>query len=493
MTIAQTGNKIVDQIARAKSKNQADERRAKTKAAKSGKSLGRMRKVAAGRKAAKSGRGRGIVGKVQKSGRGFKGILNYACDKPGAQIIDGSESTKADAQRDMILCAGLRPSVKNPVGHITLSLPPSTKADDDRWREIICTARAEIGLDDSYTFIAVRHNDTDHDHVHIIFSRINDRGEIFDDYRLGLRLALCEDVIEDRFGLPLIPRPPTPTPPLKKGEIEKAIRTGQQPERMRLFDIVHRASSNQPTVVEFVQKCAADGVVVRPNLASTGRLNGFSFSLAESGLEFKGAQLKASWADLQSKGVTYVQNRDFAPLAELASAITAGQRTIEPAPADIGKMEGTLSTPAIADRSSEEDHRAPANPDRPAQKTPFVSGSLDRMLELNRRRSARRIFFADLRTALTKIGRPAAARLADALDADKTETEIAEAFIAREKCSSESRELILRLNLPKDQIAEILRPWAQQIKMEADASARMADAIRSAPTPDTDLHHGNSP
>lgn len=500
MTIARTGNKIVDQIARAKSKNQADERRAKTKAAKSGKSLGRMRKVAAGRKAAKSRRGRGIVGKVQKSGRGFKGILNYACDKPGARIIGGSENTKLDAQRDMIRCAGLRPSVKNPVGHIVLSLPPSTKSDDDGWRAMVDTARQEIGLDDSYSWIAVRHTDTDHDHVHIIFSRINDRGEIFDDYRLGLRLALCEDVIEDRFGLPLIPRPPTPTPQLQKGEIEKGLRTGIQPSRMRLAQIAQTASTGNPTAIEFVQKCASAGVIVRPNISlTTGKLSGFSFSLADDadGLEFKGSQIGASWADLKNIGVTYEQDRDAKTLADLANAIKSGTRAItapsagkvESALADAGRPDQTVADPRepaeSADRQIQKNNPVTAVANHSDQKTPPLSGSLNRMRDLNMRRATRRIFFADLSADLERIGSPAAARLADALDADQTEAEIAAAFIVAEKCSPESRELIQLLKLDPNQIADVLRPWREIIKMESDAATRMSDAVRSAPVQDS--------
>src|SRR5271165_489459 len=53
---------------------------------------------------------------------------------------------------------------------------------------------------------------------------------------------------------------------------------------------------------------------IRANLATTGRLNGFSFQF--NGLNFKGQSLGNAykWASLQKRGVSYEQDRDYAQL-----------------------------------------------------------------------------------------------------------------------------------------------------------------------------------
>lgn len=373
MTLAKTGNRIADQLARASAANQKKEAAAKSRAAKAAKSGGRMSKVRGGRAAIKAGggRGRGVVGKVHtKAGGGAAGLVNYAMGKQDAVLIASNcGSNSEQIIKDMNRCGSLR-SVKSPVGHVTFSLPTSTKIDAKKWEEIIEFARSELELDDSYSFAAVRHNDTDHDHIHLVYSRVSDRGEIHQDYRLGLRLALIEDQIEDRFGLPLIPVDRSGNlPAMKKNEIEKAIRTGMQPDRVQLNSVVMKAAEGNPTAVEFIARCAASGVVVKPNLSSsTGKLSGFSFSLVD-GIGFKGSQIGASWAELQKKGVSYEQIRDGQALADLAAKLAEGQRTDnsdQSAPASAGDMGEAVEK---TDRSTKAAAQPADHADRTVEKT----------------------------------------------------------------------------------------------------------------------------
>ena len=55
-------------------------------------------------------------------------------------------------------------------------------------------------------------------------------------------------------------------------------------------------------------------MIVRPNLAKTGRLNGFSFDL--DGVSFKASNLGDAykWSTLQKRGVSYDPARDRAAL-----------------------------------------------------------------------------------------------------------------------------------------------------------------------------------
>jgi len=486
MTIASTGNKITDQNARASARHQREEEALKNRARKSGKSgKSGSRHARAGRAAIKSSRGRGVTAKKQKSGKGAMGLLNYAMDKEDAKLIlSNCGTSKNEIIADLRLAASMRPDAKKPFSHLTFSLPPTTKINDQKWIEITDFVREQLDLDDSFPFAAIRHFDTDHDHIHIIYSRVSMEGKIHNEAFIGLRLAALEDAIEDRFDLPLTPRPADPAPRLQKNEIEKALRTKIQPVRMQLASIVKAAAEGKPSAVNFVQRCAAQGVIVRPNIATTGRLNGFSFSLISdpAQVEFKGSQIGASWSNLQKNGVTYEQNRDATALTNLAAAVTNGQRTIEPPAPEVPSASSSKQSKRYEVAKPAPATRPAPTADRRDEEAPVISDSRRKLLELRARFDRRALFFKQLRAKLENSTQ-AAQRLAEALKPEQTELEIAASFIKQEKWSEESRELIKQLNLSTSQIAEILQPFRAQLKTEDYYKLRMLDAIKNAPEP----------
>ncbi|MGR3435060.1 MAG: hypothetical protein ACU0CO_09260 [Shimia sp.] len=96
----------------------------------------------------------------------------------------------------------------------------------------------------------------------------------------------------------------------RKSEIEQADRTGEAPVRLALQEIIDAALEEPSTVFAFMDRLERAGVGMRANVASTGRMNGFSFEL--DGIAFKASRIgKAySWKHLEERGVDYVQERD---------------------------------------------------------------------------------------------------------------------------------------------------------------------------------------
>lgn len=478
MTLAKTGSRITDQLARASKANQAKEAAAKSKAAKAAKAAkagSRGRKIKAGRNAIKSGRGRGIAAQVQKSGSGFGGLLNYAIDKPEAQIVASNCGFEKDAiLKDMMRCASLR-KIKNAVGHITFSVAPDTVLSNEKWRELVDFAREEIELDDSHSYIAVRHHDADHDHIHIVFCRVSDQGQIHNDYSLGIQMAGLEDLIEDKFNLPLRPVDRSKIN-FKKGEVEKSLSSNIQPERMQLNQIVMHASTGKPSVTEFIARCAQGGVVVRPNIASTGKLNGFAFSLVDSGVEFKGSKIGCGWSQLQKIGVHYEQDAEASALANLSRQLEQGQRTSD---SDQSTPEGIRDLGATVqeqDRPAEQADRTAQVTDRSAQVTSegTRTASPDPVLSI-----------AD------PIVRPGVARTQPAITSDQVEPpaldriefEAIKADLIATNGSAEAR-----------QRAAVSMNWSQQAELKQivkniDAwHKRMGQAVAAAPAVQGDAH-----
>ncbi len=297
--------------------------KASERAGKRGKSLGRGGRSggsgfsrSAGRAAVAKmqTRGRGVSMQALKNGRGFAGIGKYALDiKKQPEIIFQNGSVAS-----MIAASKLRPDIEKPVGHIVISLPPSTgKLDIKNWEAIVETARKALGLDDTFPLIAVQHNDTKHGHAHLFFSRVSVTGKVHDQANLGLKCAAIERIIEDKHGLPLVP--PSDFKEhneLTKGEIEKANRTKQLPARLQIAAALEIAVQGHPTIRQFVERLQAAGVSVRANVATTGKMSGFSFTY--NNISFAGSKISKefSWSALQER-VQHEQATDGQFFAEL--------------------------------------------------------------------------------------------------------------------------------------------------------------------------------
>jgi hypothetical protein len=87
-------------------------------------------------------------------------------------------------------------------------------------------------------------------------------------------------------------------------------RTGKPSPKTRLQELLDRVMATRPTMAEFRESLAAWGVEVRANLAITGGLNGFSFSV--DGIAFKGSSLGKAYGlpGLLGHGLSYDQERN---------------------------------------------------------------------------------------------------------------------------------------------------------------------------------------
>lgn len=265
--------------------------------------------------------------KVER-GAGFRGALDYGLGKGAnaCEIVGGNMSgqTPRALSAEFALSRQARPEIKRPVWHTSLSLPPGESIDGDRWAAVAADFMDGMGLAD-HQYVVIRHHDTDKDHVHIVASRIALDGSLYHGAWDARRAIELTQQLEERHGLTRtkgLEDGPAPQSRPTKGEIEQMDRTGDAPVRLRLQEIIDAALDDEPkTVFAFMQELEAAGVTAIPNVATTGRMNGFSFEL--DGVPFKGSQLGKSygWKALQERGIEYVQDRDGAELGARADAI----------------------------------------------------------------------------------------------------------------------------------------------------------------------------
>lgn len=272
--------------------------------------------------------------KVERGG-GFRGVLDYALGKDGGnscEIIGGTMSG-TDPQSlaaEFRLSREARPGVARPVWHTSLALPPGDSLTSDKWAEITADFMDGMGLGD-HQYVVIRHHDTDIQHVHIVGSRIGLDGTVWHGkFEAKKAIALTQE-LEERHGLTRtkgLDEPALARAPSRK-EIEMSVRTGDAPPRLVLQQIVDAATAEAGSVFDFMDRIEAAGAFARPNVATTGKMNGFSFEYF--GIPFKGSDLgKAyTWNGLQGRGITYDQDRDGEALRERAGAAFAGAGEID--------------------------------------------------------------------------------------------------------------------------------------------------------------------
>ena len=185
-----------------------------------------------------------------------------------------------------------KPDAKAPVWHCSLSVRKEEgRLGTHKWQEIAESfiQGKEMNFPEGLSWVAVWHGDKAHDHIHIVVSRIA-YGKVWDAKRDMIRANWATSRLEREFNLlPTEKNRNNSNKKISDGDYQKAARRGDYPERRRLQLIIDTALERPTSYVDFLNFLALNGVKVRENRASTGKLNGLSFDI--NGIHFKGSQL----------------------------------------------------------------------------------------------------------------------------------------------------------------------------------------------------------
>ncbi|MBN7764355.1 relaxase/mobilization nuclease domain-containing protein [Pectobacterium brasiliense] len=280
-----------------------------------------------------------------RRGKNFAGVVLYVL-KPVSHhrctpyVIGGN--MMGDAERDLIAefdtTKTLRPDVAKTVWHNSLRLPKNEALTDAQWSKIADDYMKRMGFSETHLRCYVLHDDIDGQHIHIIASRIDlNAGKLY--------LGKNENLISTRIiqqlerdysltrtkgpesGAALSPASPSSPSLSKKSPIQKPMGVIPKPKKLSrneammekykeepspksvIQETLEALLAGKPSTTEFVTQLVAHNIKALPNIASTGKMNGFSFEY--SGIAFKASQLGKgySWSALQHK-LDYQPERD---------------------------------------------------------------------------------------------------------------------------------------------------------------------------------------
>lgn len=286
-----------------------------------------------------------------RRGKGFTGVVLYAL-KPGSHhkrdpvVIGGN--MLGDIAGDLIAefntTKTLRPDVTKPVWHNSLRLPKSEALTDAQWSEIADDYMSRMGFAETHLRCYILHDDAAGQHIHIIASRIDlTNGTLYlgkNENLISTRIIqqLERDYSLRTKGPELVasPSPASPFPPSlsRKSPPQKPMGSTPKPKKLSrneammekykgepspksvIQEALEELLVGKPSTTEFVTQFVARNITVVPNIASTGKMNGFSFEY--QGIAFKASQLGKgySWSALQNR-LDYQPERDNAFLLAL--------------------------------------------------------------------------------------------------------------------------------------------------------------------------------
>ncbi len=265
-----------------------------------------------------------MIAKITK-GRTFKGTVQYVLKedkKPDVIASNMFGMTPAHLTKEFMM-ATQGSKIKKKVWHSSLSLAhEDRKLSHDEWQKVVEQYLSKMGFDNS-SFIAVEHNDTEHQHIHIIASRVDRDGKTVSDSRDYAKAeAFCRG-IEKEYSLREVANSDTvERKNLTSKELKKALRTKEAPLKDALFPEVNSACKKSTTMSEFTEELLRRGVRPVFNMQSTGRVSGISYTIISSNETLKGSSLGKgySFKGLQEqKGVSYIPERDSETIGAFSS------------------------------------------------------------------------------------------------------------------------------------------------------------------------------
>ncbi len=228
-----------------------------------------------------------MIAKLSK-GAGFGGLVNYANDikQKDTNVIasDGVSLTdnKTIATSFKLQSCG-NPKVKKYVGHAMLSFSPKDKPllTDAFVARIAKDYLRRMGIVNTQ-FVIFRHHDQPHDHVHIVYNRVdNDGHEIATDTNFRKSAAITQGLTRE-YGL---------TFGRGKEKVRRNRLKGKDAVKYRIYDIASNLllHNEYVSLKEFARDLAEHGVRLTGRKNDNGKIVGIIFTM--DGMSFAGGNV----------------------------------------------------------------------------------------------------------------------------------------------------------------------------------------------------------
>lgn len=218
----------------------------------------------------------------------FSKATNYVFKDGRSEVIDSRGIVATDPQTAAAcfkMQAIERPEIKSPVGHICISFHPddTPRMTNDLMVEICEAYMKGMGIKDTQ-FLLVRHYDTNHSHMHLVFNRIDDNGKLISDRNWYVKNEKVCKEIKNQYGL---------TFSQGKQNVNLDRLRPDDRRRYEMYFDVKNALDAATSFTDFQHRLSSVGIGTTLKTASkTGELQGITFN--RDGYSVKGSKLDRS-------------------------------------------------------------------------------------------------------------------------------------------------------------------------------------------------------
>lgn len=218
----------------------------------------------------------------------FSKATSYVFKDGRSEVIDSKGVIATDPQTAAAcfkIQAMDRPDIKSPVGHICISFHPddTPRLTNDLMVELCEVYRKEMGIKDTQ-FLLVRHYDTVHSHMHLVFNRIDDNGKLISDRNWFFKNEKVCKEIKTRYGLTFSPG---------KQNVNLDRLRPEERRRYEMYYDVKNALDAAASFTDFQHRLSSVGIsTVLKTTSKSGELQGITFN--RNGYSVKGSKLDRS-------------------------------------------------------------------------------------------------------------------------------------------------------------------------------------------------------
>lgn len=247
----------------------------------------------------------------------FNRVIGYALKRDKRPELLASTLAAKDTQGMIAEMESLRSKstrCKQPVAHYVLSVKEGERLSDGQWNEAANRVVEAFGMEQ---FIAVRHNDTGCDHLHLISNRVRGDGKTWSTSNDRFRMrSLCQE-LEGDFNITATPSRSRRSR-VNKDELEKAERLfkeGEQrtavPARLRLAEDIKATLAQARSPQDFEEQLKDKKISTRWRHDKQGRPIGISFARGEAAISGRNAGISCRAILIHFNEGVYEQNRSF--------------------------------------------------------------------------------------------------------------------------------------------------------------------------------------
>ena len=222
-------------------------------------------------------------------GTDFRGVVNYVARKPDAELLAsrGLRNNSIDAMVDSFRTQASLCPITKPVAHISLNFSVQDKARITN-RLMIYIAEEYLGRMGygNTQVLAIRHNDREHPHLHLVINRIDNDGKRISDKSERLRsIKVCRELTA-KYGLYLAP---------DKAHVKRDRLREPDKTRYEIHDAIKSSLGHCRSWDELTATLARQGIeTIFKYKGSTDKIDGVKFS--KNGCTFSGSKIDIAFS-----------------------------------------------------------------------------------------------------------------------------------------------------------------------------------------------------